>query len=599
MKFQMKFSTLFNSVASLLVLGGFIWLAAGSVETKPYEDNPYQADVRVLPDGRFEETNTHKWARESPDRYSTIDVTTGNKDKQGFWDGYVEKQLYGKLESRPDRTLLQVESGPYVDGKMHGNFTLKKSSMGGGFKISYPIYEMGKYKGEWKTKDINTSPGSAFEVILSKYSSYLELLTISAFTSEEVQTYADSLEAILGRMDFTAAEFSDNYSSAKSGLNNYPLFDTISDAITEILIPEWRYRIKGNELRLAVLQRNRNGSGTTYASVESMHPGYLAYMNANQVTNPDFDAFCQEFDSIMDSHGPLNPADTFFVDSVDVRMYWTMNEMYRKTPSAGLAIALKSGLKSLNVEEIRMIAERVFKQLKSSENSMGKVIDAYLLDLLLEYDEADFMKAAVKEACFSKRNWGQLPVLTTVYSGSNSTTSVTVRGNVLESIGADVTSRGIAWAETYNPAVDNQVVYSGSGVGIFQVAIDGLEPGKTYYARSFATNLAGTAYGNIIKFTTGRVSSAGIPDLPALSVNVYPNPAYRSATVNYSAELPGNYLITLHNMNGQPVFSREIRHSAPGQYSMSVDLSLVPVGIYFCRVSNGARSSVCKLIKAE
>jgi hypothetical protein len=130
----MKFSTLFNSVASLLVLGGFIWLAAGSVETKPYEDNPYQADVRVLPDGRFEETNTHKWARESPDRYSTIDVTTGNKDKQGFWDGYVEKQLYGKLESRPDRTLLQVESGPYVDGKMHGNFTLKKSSMGGDSK---------------------------------------------------------------------------------------------------------------------------------------------------------------------------------------------------------------------------------------------------------------------------------------------------------------------------------------------------------------------------------------------------------------------------------------------------------------------------------
>jgi len=84
-----------------------------------------------------------------------------------------------------------------------------------------------------------------------------------------------------------------------------------------------------------------------------------------------------------------------------------------------------------------------------------------------------------------------------------------------------------------------------------------------------------------------------------LSLSVYPNPASHQAILNYSAELPGNYRISIFNMNGQPVYSREIRHPSPGIYNTSVDLSLFPGGIYFCRISDGKSTSVCKLVKAE
>jgi hypothetical protein len=301
----------------------------------------------------------------------------------------------------------------------------------------------------------------------------------------------------------------------------------------------------------------------------------------------------------MDSYGPLNRVDAFFIDSVDTRLFRALSDMGSKSLSAGHLLELKSVAKTLNIRAFWDEADRIFNQLKSSKTSTDAALNLCLADMLIQFGEADVIQAAVKEACFLKRHWAQLPVLTTNYSGTNSMTSVTLRGNIIESAGVDVTARGIAWADTYNPTVDNHVINSGSGLGIFHITINGLEPGKTYYARSFATNRAGTAYGNIIEFTTERVSSAYVPELALLQISVYPNPASRSATLNYSTEMPGNYSITVLNMNGQIVCSREIRHPAPGMYNTTLDLSVFPDGIYCCRISNGTSISVCKLLKAE
>lgn len=584
MKSQMKFITCIKSVASLLVLGGFIWLAAGSL-TVPY------TVTKVLPDGRFEETE-----RFMPWRFTTIEtITTGYKDGNGFWKGNVEILDYSTYKEEK-RALVRTSSGPCADGCKHGNWTIIRHAIG---ITEYIIFDHDKEVGRWKMASFTASAKSAFEIIQSKYSLYLNKLEFFTLTNEEIRTYTDSLEAILSRKAFDSAGFDQNYSDARDKLGDFPAFDSISNIISEINYSGGLYRIKRNELRLAVLQRNRNGSGTTYASVESTYPGYLAYMNANLVTNPEFDGFCQVLDSTMDSYGPLNKDDAFFIDSVDTRLFRALSDMGSKSPAFGSLQSLKTSVEVLRITEVRNEAVKLFKRLKSLETAADAALNLCLADMLVQYDEADLIKAAVKEACFLKREWSQLPVLTTVYSCSNSLTSVTIRGNVIESGGSDVTSRGIAWAGTYNPTLDNHVVNSGSGAGNFLVTIDGLEPGKTYYARSFATNRAGTAYGNIVEFTTERASSANIPDLTALSLSVYPNPAFHWATLNYSAELPGNYMITIINMNGQVVYSTEIRHPEPGIYSISVDLSSFPGGIFSCRVSNGTSTSVCKVLKAE
>jgi len=61
--------------------------------------------------------------------------------------------------------------------------------------------------------------------------------------------------------------------------------------------------------------------------------------------------------------------------------------------------------------------------------------------------------------------------------------------------GAPVTSRGLCWNSTGNPTTADHVIPSGTnGIGDFTSSIPGLEDGRTYFVRAFATNSAGTAY---------------------------------------------------------------------------------------------------------
>jgi uncharacterized protein (TIGR02145 family) len=68
--------------------------------------------------------------------------------------------------------------------------------------------------------------------------------------------------------------------------------------------------------------------------------------------------------------------------------------------------------------------------------------------------------------------------------------------------GADVTERGVCWSESIEPTVDDYIITSGTGIGVFAVRLSGLDESTTYYVRSYATNSAGTSYSNVKSFTT-------------------------------------------------------------------------------------------------
>lgn len=75
-------------------------------------------------------------------------------------------------------------------------------------------------------------------------------------------------------------------------------------------------------------------------------------------------------------------------------------------------------------------------------------------------------------------------------------------GNITNDGGASVTSRGICWSTSPNPTVSSNHVASGSGTGTFTCNITGLNQTTTYYVRAYATNSAGTSYGEQKMFTT-------------------------------------------------------------------------------------------------
>ena len=91
-----------------------------------------------------------------------------------------------------------------------------------------------------------------------------------------------------------------------------------------------------------------------------------------------------------------------------------------------------------------------------------------------------------------------LPVVTTASAVYNySTNKVTCVGNVT-SIGSCGTliERGVCWATTKNPTIANDTYPSGRSAGQYYGIITGLNLNSTYYVRAYATNCAGTAYGN-------------------------------------------------------------------------------------------------------
>ena len=78
----------------------------------------------------------------------------------------------------------------------------------------------------------------------------------------------------------------------------------------------------------------------------------------------------------------------------------------------------------------------------------------------------------------------------------------TVGGNVTNAGFGELTERGICYGTSENPTVEgSKVVATGTTTGAFTCLLSGLETDQKYYARAYATNAAGTTYGDNVEFT--------------------------------------------------------------------------------------------------
>jgi hypothetical protein len=79
--------------------------------------------------------------------------------------------------------------------------------------------------------------------------------------------------------------------------------------------------------------------------------------------------------------------------------------------------------------------------------------------------------------------------------------------NIKKDRGSTITDRGICWSSiNQTPSIGDSRKNEGGGTGYFTSAITGLAPNTTYYARAYATNSFGTAYGNTLTFKTLNVT---------------------------------------------------------------------------------------------
>ncbi len=104
-----------------------------------------------------------------------------------------------------------------------------------------------------------------------------------------------------------------------------------------------------------------------------------------------------------------------------------------------------------------------------------------------------------------------IPTVSTAEISNIGETTATGGGNVISECGSAVTARGVCWSTTTSPTITDPNTSDGTGTGIFTSSLTGLNEHTTYYVRAYATNGAGTSYGNEVSFTTLASLAIGDP----------------------------------------------------------------------------------------
>jgi len=139
-----------------------------------------------------------------------------------------------------------------------------------------------------------------------------------------------------------------------------------------------------------------------------------------------------------------------------------------------------------------------------------------------------------------------LTVLTVITNPMINITETTAAGGgiVVSDGGANVMARGICWSTASNPTILNNHTTDGSGTGTFTSSVAGLCANTTYYARAYATNAAGAAYGDQVTFSTQQGTGATVTDLDG---NVY-----HTVTVGTQVWMVENLKVTRYS-NGDSI----------------------------------------------
>ena len=111
---------------------------------------------------------------------------------------------------------------------------------------------------------------------------------------------------------------------------------------------------------------------------------------------------------------------------------------------------------------------------------------------------------------------GALPIVTTLPLGAYTATTAELGGIVDANGGTSITQRGVVWSVITNPTTADSITQNGVGTGTFLSLLSDLSVDSSYYARAYAINNAGTAYGNEIIFqvtSNSFVSGDGVIDI--------------------------------------------------------------------------------------
>lgn len=174
------------------------------------------------------------------------------------------------------------------------------------------------------------------------------------------------------------------------------------------------------------------------------------------------------------------------------------------------------------------------------------------------------------------------PTLTTGSVSSITSTSANAGGNISSDGGAAVSVRGLVYGTASNSTISNTILTIGSGTGGFSGTLTGLTPNTTYYVRAYATNSAGTGYGNEISFQTLPIA------VPTLVTTDASGITQTTVTTGGTISNDGGATITergiVYGTSSNPTTTNTKVSSGSGTGSFSINVTaLTPNTTYYIR----------------
>lgn len=130
-----------------------------------------------------------------------------------------------------------------------------------------------------------------------------------------------------------------------------------------------------------------------------------------------------------------------------------------------------------------------------------------------------------------------LPTISTTTVSAVTSSTAQSGGSISANGGGAITARGVCWGKASSPQVNpTTTTIDGTGNGTYNSVMTNLIPGASYYVRAYATNSAGTAYGNQVQFQ----ALANPPTVSIVVASAYSN----GAVIDFKTTATGGSDIT-------------------------------------------------------